>query len=116
MLLALRDDDDYFDEMSILLHAIERSPVAIVYAATRDCISELSKNAPRWCDSIVRRHLNAKENHTEFSIEQFVAAMRSGDCAFAIVSDIANRLHADNAIPDETLTQFITESPGDGAG
>ena len=116
MLLALRDDDDYFDEMSILLHAIERSPVASVYAATRDCFRDLSKNAPKWCDSVVRRHLNANENLTEFNVGKFVDTMRENDEAFVLVAEIANRLHADNAIPDGSLACFMTDLPGNSAG
>ena len=114
MLLALRDD--YFDEMSVLLHAAERAPVANVYVATRECLTDLSRHAPKWCDTIVRRHLNANEQLTGFSIKQFVDTMQQNDEAFTIVSEIAGRLHADNAISDEALGYFIIKPPDDSAG
>ena len=104
MLLAFRDDDDYFDEMSVLLHSIERAPVSNVYIAIRNCILELNDTAPSWCKRIVKRNLLADEGPlTRFDTSDFVKALKGNEVAFKLVRQIARELFSTDQISGNVM-------------
>tara|TARA_R110002111_G_scaffold153375_1_gene220264 strand:- start:250933 stop:251373 length:441 start_codon:yes stop_codon:yes gene_type:complete len=108
LLTSFADDFDYYDEMSVLMHAIERVDPTVVYESLSKGLPTLNDRAPGWCEELVKRHLRAPENTKEgqFSISAFVGALREVPESLAIAKSIASRLVSDERIPADVLNYF----------
>lgn len=108
LLASFIDDFDYYDEMSVLMHAIERVEPTVVYESLAKGLKKLNETAPGWCKELVKRHLRAPGNGEEggFSVAVFVNAMRSDPQAFSVTESIAKKLVAENHVPSDVLSQF----------
>lgn len=108
LLACFEDDDDYYDEMSVLMHAIERIDPTPVYESLSKGLPDLNDRAPGWSEELVKRHLSvpgiAKEGG--FSISAFVCALREVPESLAVAKSIASRLVSDERIPADVLYFF----------
>ena len=108
LLSCFADDFDYYDEMTVLMHAIERVNPKVVYASLSMGLPELNKRAPGWCQELVKRHLRAPGTAEEgqYSVAAFVAAMKAVPASWSIADSIANKLVTEEQIPAKVLSHF----------
>lgn len=105
LLSTFVDDFDYYDEMSVVMHAIERVSADVVYESLAAGLVKLNETAPGWCEELVRRHLRALGNGEDggFNVSGFVEAMRSDPKTFLLVEEIAKKLVSRERVPAEVL-------------
>lgn len=108
LLSTFVDDFDYYDEMSVVMHAIERVNANVVYESLTSGLTKLNETAPGWCEEMVKRHLRAPGNGEDggFSVAGFVDAMRSDRLVFSLVEEIAKKLVSRERVPADVLDLF----------
>ena len=101
LLLTLDDDYDYYDEMNTLMHAVERADVTIVYEATISNLEQLNAQAPEWCETIIKRHLNAVGGISDrFDAFKFIEMSKGSPSAYSVMKVVATDLLDKNKIPE----------------
>lgn len=108
LLSTFVDDFDYYDEMSVVMHAIERVNADVVYESLAGGLVKLNETAPGWCEELVRRHLRAPGNGEDggFNVSGFVDAMRTDQKVFSLVDKIAKELVSRERVPAKVLDFF----------